>query len=180
MGKAIVLYTPDEHDAVFEEADSSRPLSGAPLPSIVAAENKLFLAYYTKLWLPEGRPNSPVLVSGSSLGTISLTEFECPIAFFSVPVSNETFDAHPLAFRGLSGYGVFRVENSSWIRRLTAVQYYHSKPYPGAFSDKKHFIFVFHDSIVEVAADDLRERSFDGSMIDAQGEMLQLMRDPSS
>jgi hypothetical protein len=166
-----MLYTPDERDAAIELTDFPRPLSGAPLPTILATEHRLLLAYYTTLWEPEPPSNKrskmPVLVGESTLGTIAIVDFRPPASFFSVPVSNETFDAHPLAFRGLAGCGVFRVENSSWIRRLVAVQYHHSKPYPGAFSDTKHYIFVFHDSIFEAAADDVDTRALQGSMGDA-------------
>ena len=118
----------------------------------------------------------PTLVRESTFGTIAVCDFKRPVSYFSVPVSDETFDAHPFAFRGLSGCGVYRVEDSSWLRRLTAIQYYHSRPYPGAFSSTKHFIFVFHDSILEVAADDVEVLSFEGSMEAAQDEMLQEMR----
>lgn len=50
------------------------------------------------------------------------------------------------------------------------------KPYPGAFSNTKHYIFVFHDSIFEAAADDAEARTFQGSMEDALDEMVQTMR----
>jgi hypothetical protein len=176
-----MLYTTDERDTVFEETEFPPPLSGAPLPMVFATEHRLLLAYYTKLWEREPpsnkRFNMPVLVSESSLGTITIVDFRRPAAFFSVPVSNETFDAHPLAFRGLTSYGVFRVEDSSWVRRLRSAQYHHRKPYPGAFSDLKHFIFVFHDSIFEAAANEFKTRTVEGSMVDAQDEMLQSMRE---
>jgi hypothetical protein len=113
----------------------------------------------------------PNLVSESSLGTITVADFRRPVAFFSTPVSNEAFDAHPLAFRGLAGDGVFRVENSSLIRRLLAIRHA-----PGAFSEMKHYIFVFHDSIFEVAAEGLELRTVEGSMQDAENEMLQSLR----
>jgi hypothetical protein len=176
-----MLYTPDERDTVFEETDFPPPLDGAPLPTVFATEHRLLLAYYIKLWQPETphnkRLNMPVLVNESSLGTISVVDFQRAAAFFSVPISNETFDAHPFALRGLTSSGVFRVEDSSWIRRLKAAQYYHRQPHPGAFSDLKHFIFVFHDSIFEAAANELEVRTVEGSMGDAQDEMLRSMRE---
>jgi len=174
-----MLYTPDERDTVFEETEFRPPLTGAPLPTVFATEHRLLLAYYTELWQPESppkRPNMPALVNESSLGTITVVDFRRPTAFFSVPVSNETFDAHPFAFRGLAGYGVFRVEDSSWIRRLKAAQYYDRKPYTGAFADLKHLIFVFHDSILEAAANGFDLRTVEGSMYDAREEMLKSMR----
>jgi hypothetical protein len=176
-----MLYTPDDRDMVFEATDFQSPLDGAPLPTVFATEHRLLLAYYIKLWQPEPPPNKrlsmPTLVDQSSLGTIAVVDFRRPAAFFSVPVSNETFDAHPFAFRGLTSSGVFRVEDSSWIRRLRAAQYCHGKSYAGAFSDLKHFIFVFHDSIFEVAANEIEVSTVEGSMGDAQDEMLQSIRE---
>ena len=168
-----MLYTPDERDTVIAETELPPPLGGAPLPTVFATEHRLLLAYYVRLLDPEPgrRRTMPALVSESSLGTITIADFRRPVAFFSTPVSNEAFDAHPLAFRGLAGDGVFRVENSSFIRRLLA-----TRPYPGAFSELKHYIFVFHDSIFEVAAKDLELRAVEGSMQDAENEMLQSLR----
>jgi hypothetical protein len=142
-----MLYTPDERDTVIAETDLPAPLGGAPIPTVFATEHRLLLGYYIRLWDPEParRRTMPNLVSESSLGTITVADFRRPVAFFSTPVSNEAFDAHPLAFRGLAGDGVFRVENSSLIRRLLAIRHA-----PGAFSEMKHYIFVFHDSIFEV------------------------------
>jgi hypothetical protein len=175
-----MLYTPDERDTVIREAGFPPPLDGAPWPTVVATEHRLLLAYYTEVWHPEPAPKKrlqmPLLVSESSLGTVAIVDFRHPVAFFSVPVSNKTFDAHPLAFRGLAGYGVFRVENSSWIRRLAAIQYCHDRPNPGALSPKRHYIFVFHDSVFEAAADALEVKNLQGSMGDAQDQMSQTLR----
>src|ERR1039457_2470863 len=123
-----MLYTPDERDTVFEAANLPPPVNGAPLPTVLATEHRLLLAYYINLWLPEPASNKrlsmPVLVHQSSLGSIAVVDFRRPATFFSLPVSDETFDGHPLAFRGLTTPGVFRVEDSSLIRQLKAVQYH--------------------------------------------------------
>src|SRR5690349_12499443 len=99
-----MLYTPDERDTVIVETKSPPPLPGAPLPTVFATEHRLLLAYYVRLWDPEPgrRRTMPALVSESSLGTIAVVDFRRPVTFFSVPVSNDALDAHPLAFRGLS------------------------------------------------------------------------------
>jgi len=172
----LILYTPDEQDAVLEEAEIPWPLPGAPLPCVLATEDALLLAYYTKVRRSSVSSNVPNLVGGSSMGTIALVDFRFPAAYFSVPVSNEILDAHPLSARGLSNYKVFTVDHSSWIRRLTAAQYYHERPYPGAYSNSKHYIFVFHDSIFEAVADGITVQSFFSSMDDAEGRMLELLK----
>jgi hypothetical protein len=178
-----MLYIPDERDTVMIESDLPLPLSGAPLPTTIATEHRLLLAYYTALWEPEPpsskRQKIPTLVSDATLGTIAIADFRRPIAHFSVSISNETFDTHPFAFRGLIGDAIFRVENSSWIRQLAAAQYAH-KQYRGTAASKKHFIFAFHDSIFEAAAEDLDIRTIQGSMADAVGEMAVMARTTAS
>jgi hypothetical protein len=171
-----MLYTPDEQDTVLEEADVPWPLPGAPLPCALATEDALLLAYYTNARRSSVPSNIPNLVSDSSMGTIAVVDFRFPAAYFSVPISNEILDAHPLTVRGLSNYKVFTVENSSWIRRLTAAQYYHDRPHPGAYSDSKHYVFVFHDSIFEAVADGVTVQSFFSSMDDARVKMLELLK----
>jgi hypothetical protein len=34
------------------------------------------------------------------------------------PSNDEAFSGHPLAARGLTPYGAFKIENSSWVRHL--------------------------------------------------------------
>jgi hypothetical protein len=171
-----MLYTPDERDSVHEESDIPFPVGGAPLPSILATEERLLLAYYSEIRSSGVSPRKPVLVNEGFKGRVVIVDFRLPVAFFSVPLSNETLEAHPLAHRGLVSYRVFRVENSSWIRRLVAAQYVHSRPFPGAFENSKHYIFTFHDSVFEAVADGVSVRSFPGSIRDAQEEMVDLIR----
>lgn len=171
-----MLYTPDERDYVHEETDIPAPVPGAPLPSILATDETLLVSYYSEIRLSGASSQKPILVNAGFKGTVVIADFRSPVAFFSVPLSNETLEAHPLAYRGLLSYRVFRVENSSLIRRLIAAQYVHPRPFPGAFKDSKHYIFTFHDSVFETVADTVSVRTFPGSIRDAQEEMLELIR----
>ena len=173
-----MLYTPDERDEIHGEHDLPVPVAGAPSPSILATEERLLLSYYTEIRIPAASPRKPLLVNEGVTGTVAIVDFRLPAAFFSVPLSNETLEAHPLAHRGegLKSCGVFRVENSTLIRRLIAAQYVHARPYPGAFASTKHYIFTFHDSVFEAVADGISVRTFPGSIRDAQNEMLELIR----
>lgn len=171
-----MLYTPDERDSVHEESDIPFPVGGAPLPSILATEERLLLSYYSEITSSIVSRHKPVMVNEGFKGTVVIVDFRLPVAYLSVPLSNETLEAHPLARRGLVSYGVFLVESSSWIRRLIAAQYVHSRPFPGAYEKSKHYIFTFHDSVFEAVADGVSVRTFPGSIRDAQEEMLALMR----
>jgi len=171
-----MLYTPDERDQIHEERDVPFPVPGAPLPSILATEERLLLSYYSEIRSSGTHSKKPVLVNDGFTGTVVIVDFRSPAAFFSVPLSNETLEAHPLAYRGLLSYRVFRVESSSLIRRLIAAQYVHPRPFPGAYESAKHYIFTFHDSVFEAVANGVSVRTFPGSIRDAQNEMLELLR----
>jgi hypothetical protein len=169
-----MLYTPDDRDRVLEE-DVPYPVPGAPLPSILATEERLLLSYYSEIRQLSPPSDRSVLVNSGFTGTVVIVDFRLHVAFFSVPLSNETLHAHPLAYRGLASYRAFRVENSSLIRRLVAAQYVHARPYPGAFENKKHYVFTFHDSLFEAVADGISVRTFAGSIREAQVEMMDLI-----
>ena len=80
-----------------------------------------------------------------------------------MPVGDEFREAHPLVGRGPAVLdGVVRVENSSLIRRLLSAQYIHHAPYPQAYDNSKHWIFVFKDSIFEIVAKSFTVREFRG------------------
>ena len=115
-----MLYTPDERDTVQEEHNIPFPIPGAPLPCVLATEQRLLLSYYSELRAPAAAPGKPVLVNETFAGTVVIVDFRLPVSFFSVPLSNETLQAHPFFYRGLVSYRVFQVEDSSWIRALTS------------------------------------------------------------
>jgi hypothetical protein len=70
---------------------------------------------------------------------------------FGMP-NDEALDGHPLFERGLGFYGAFRVEQSSWIRKLAAMNSVHPQHRPEAFDDLGHFIFTFKESTFECVA----------------------------
>lgn len=170
-----MLYTPNEDDKVQPEDGVPLPDPGAPLPFVVAREGRLLLAFYGEFEIDGGSP-APAIINQARPGSVVVVDFRRPLSYFSVPLSNETLDAHPFAFRGLTRYGAYRVDNSSWIRRLVSAQYVHRRARPEAFQNSKHFIFVFHDSVFECVADGLAHWVTEAAMETAQEQMLNLVR----
>jgi hypothetical protein len=170
-----MLYSPNDQDTVYEERGITPPDFGAPLPFVVAREGKLLLAYYGD-FEQNHRSDAPLVVNQGTVGSIVVVSFRRPLSYFSVPLSNETLDAHPLAFRGLTRNGVYRVEKSSWIRRLLAAQLVHRRALPETFQNSIHFVFVFHDSIFECVADSFEHWIAEGAMDTVQEQMLVLVR----
>lgn len=68
------------------------------------------------------------------------------------PPNDEAFAGHPLAARGLRPYSVARVEASSWIRTLEAMNRVHPHHRPDRYRELQHFVISFHDSTFECIA----------------------------
>ena len=85
----------------------------------------------------------------------------------------EAFSGHPLADRGFKPYSVAEVEQSSWIRRLAAMNAVHPSHKPELFAAYRHFIFAFHDSIFECVVKDFTVRLLRGSLRAALHKMTE-------
>lgn len=91
---------------------------------------------------------------------------------FGTP-NDEAFHGHPLAARGLRPYGAFQIDNSSWIRQLEKMNSVHHSHRPERFERLRHYVFSFHDSTFECAAESFSITSHEGSL----ETMLLIMRD---
>ena len=149
------LYVVDGEDNVIELADFPQSSVGAPLPSVIATEDQTFLVFYVQE-TPDGWDGSSVQMVGpdSEGKPLAIVSFDDCYAHMFGPPNNEAFKGHPLSSRGLHPYGVFKVENSSWLRGLDRMNAVHPMHSPGLFSDYSHFIFSFHDSTFECIAKD--------------------------
>jgi hypothetical protein len=70
---------------------------------------------------------------------------------FGAP-NDKALRGHPLADRGLDAYGAYRVDNSSWVRRLERMNRVHDRHSRERFLRLQHFILTFHDSTLECVA----------------------------
>ena len=68
------------------------------------------------------------------------------------PPSDEAFDGHPLASRGLEPWDAFEVVDSSWVRQLERMNAVHPAHRPEHFADYRHFILAFKDAVFECVA----------------------------
>ena len=149
---SCAVYEVDREDRVVEIADVPRSSVGAPLPVVVAAEGRLLLAYVAEVEDPSWNGGTPRSVTAESDEPAVRALFEDPRAHMFGPPNDEAFRGHPLAARGLEPYGVFRIERSSWIRRLERMNRVHPQHSPAAFEELSHFVFAFHDSTFECVA----------------------------
>ncbi len=133
------MYDVDSSDEVVPLTTLPQCDPGAPLPCVAAAEHVLRVAYIT-------------LGDGSDADAIVTVSFERPYAHMFGPPNDEAFHGHPLADRGLTPYGVFRIDHSSWLRRLERMNSVHPQHDPDAFEQLHHFVLSFHDSTFECVA----------------------------
>lgn len=137
------MYEVDEHDRVVLFENVPQPNAGAPVPALIADETRVELAFIARRADP------------SDDESIAVARFVRPYAHMFGPPNDEAFEGHPLAPRGLEPYGVFRIENSSWIRQLERMNAVHDYHNPEGFARLTHYIFAFHDSTFECVAADV-------------------------
>ncbi len=161
------MYSTDGNDRVIELADLPQCDTGTPLPTVIATDHQIYLMYYLKHTPAPGWDGTWVQeVDSHTSGNLAIISFErCHTHMFGWP-NDEILHAHPLAKLGLRHYGIFRVENSSWIRALEKMNSIHPMHRPGMLLSLSHFIFAFHDSTFECIAESYQVQIKDGSIKD--------------
>jgi hypothetical protein len=166
------MYEVDEYDRAVELCDLPQSSVGAPNPFVLADEHKVVLAYY----LEERDPNW----DGTTARIVGPTGVDEPIAIVRCnrcsvhmfgPPDDENLSGHPLAKRGLRQYGGFRIDRSSWIRKLERMNAVHSQLLAERFGNLQHLVFTFHDSTFECVCQDFEVTTTRGSIAEAVPEM---------
>jgi hypothetical protein len=140
--------------------------------ALAAAKGEEYAIPYNIGFLPEAAASEPVIIQTdfATILTFSATrpmpngkrgdagygivEFDlCSTTQFGYP-NDEARRGHPLYERGLVGYGVYEVCNSSWVKLETEQNRVAFPNTPD--STQRHFIFTFHDSTFECIARGLR------------------------
>ncbi len=144
------MYEVDSRDEVIELKELPQSSVGAPIPIVLADEFKVILAYYLEDGADQNRPKE----TDPSHESIAIVRFNSVTSHMFGPPNDEAFSGHPLAKRGLQPYSAFRVDQSSWIRRLERMNSVHPYHDPSHYKAKQHFIFAFHDSTFECVCKD--------------------------
>lgn len=117
--------------------DWPQPDAGAPEPRVYADDTRFVMRYYTQ--------NDRIAVINFPL--VSIFKFGSP--------NDEALGGHPLIQKGLKYYTVHKVANSSWIAELEKQNSVHPQHDTNRFlKDKHHYIFTFHDSTLELVANE--------------------------
>ena len=157
------MYEVDERDIVKEITDVPQSATGAPLPTVIATEDRLDLFYLVQVADPDtDGPKVKSVGPGAEKDQIAHIGFDHAYAHMFGPPNDEAFEGHPLASRGLSPYSAWEVLHSSWIRGLDRMNSVHRRHDSSLFSDLRHFIFAFHDSTFECVAGGMKPQLLRG------------------
>jgi hypothetical protein len=170
------MYQVDEKDRVIPLDDLPQSSIGAPIPLVIADEHRTALAYYLEdrdpLW--DGT-TVRMLNTATSDEPIAIVVFnQCYVHMFGPP-NDEAFEGHPLENRGVHPYGIFRIEDSSWIRQLERMNSVHEHHKPERFWELQHLIFAFHDSTFECLCRSFDMKTRRGSLVSMVPEMVALL-----
>jgi hypothetical protein len=143
------VYTIDSHDRVRELSDVAFPASEAPAPLLLADAESLVVTYTATTATAGDTSDSP---QPSPDGIATIVVFRHCYASHFGPPHEEAFSSHPLADRGLRPYGAFEVQHSSWLRELEFRTRGNPRQDPGLFEQLRHWVWTFHDSVLECAA----------------------------
>ncbi|KQZ31500.1 MULTISPECIES: hypothetical protein [Caulobacter] len=132
---------------------------GAPLPSLVADEQTLFVCYLLQTYEPDW--------DGSTIRVVEQDSENEPLAVLKVPFcrahlfgppNDEAISGHRLAKLGLEPFSAFEVTNSAWIADLERANRVHPYHHASQYAALRHFIFTFHDSVLEFIAESFEVR----------------------
>ena len=150
------MYHVDDRDRVVRVAIVPSHDAGVPAPMILATDKNLLLCYET---FPGGE-------------TLALLRFSRPYAHYFGSPNDEALEGHLLYPCGLKSYGIFEVEDSSWIRSLERMNSVHPTHRSDRFRNLRHFIFTFHDTCFECVAEAVSETTIIPNDVDARNKVL--------
>ena len=143
------MYTVDKRDRVHELTGVPCPSTATPDPLVLADEDTLVVTYITAK-PSSGQADGSALPSADE-GAAIVVFRQCYASHFGPP-NDEAFASHPLADRGLRPHSAFEVESSSWLRGLEVRNRAHPRHDPRLFQQLRHWVWTFHNSVLECAA----------------------------
>ena len=129
------MYVVDGRVRVVELHNVPKSSLGAPIPCAVADERHVILADCIQGESPGGDGSTTRVLGPVSVDEpIAVIRFNgCTLPMFGPP--ND--DAFALATRGVHPYGVFRIEDPSWIRKLERMNSVHRSHRPERYATQQ-------------------------------------------
>jgi len=149
--------------------------TGAPLPHLLANDDRTFLIFLVDRPDPnwDGTTLTVKNPADGRLESLALVEFVgCASVKLGSP-NDEVLHGHPLHKKGLEGYTAQVVRNSRWLAELDRINSVHPQYNPDRWRKLNHFIFWFHDTTFECAAESYKVELCDASFADLLARVSQ-------
>ena len=159
------VFLHNEEEAAIPIPNTYPQCSGAPIPLVLSNGYKTLLLFYIGTSNPNWskKANKIKILNENSKDYIALICFDLCRSFKYGGVNDEALHGHPLYDRGLVGYEMHEVKNSSWISELKKMNSVHDCYDEKHWASAKHIIFTFHDDIFECVADNYSVQVYKGN-----------------
>jgi len=127
---------------------------GAPTPTIISNEYKLFIMFYINKPDPNWDGTYVNVRDTANDEGIACFSFKKYCQFISGWPNEDVCTGHRYGEIGLEPYEFFEVINSEWIEDIMKKNRVHPYHKDEHFSKDRHFILYFHDSCFEIIAED--------------------------
>lgn len=142
---------------------------GAPSPTILSNDNKLFIAFYGESNNAVDMPQERNVIYDS--GIFALRFDECLKYVFGIP-GTETIQGHPYYKLGMRSCSFYELRNSDMIQSLQEMAKVHPYYNPEKWKAYKHYILTFHDNMFECIAKGFEVREENSSIYNQMGVIL--------
>lgn len=121
---------------------------GAPRPTILSNEHKLFLIFYG-----QSVTNLDKSIKKEKINNIVTIRFDDFVQFKFGNTNDEAISGHPLYELGLQPYAVQKIIDSEWVQKLVKMNSVHPHHKDEHFQNYEHYIFFFHDTCFEIVTE---------------------------
>lgn len=144
---------------------------GAPMPQVFSNGHKTYLIYLVD---QDAADLTEIDNTSETLYELALVEFSGHTFRFGI-ANNEVFSGLSLWNKGLEFYSAHLIENSNWISELKTINKVHPYYKEEKWKDRKHYMLLFHDEILEVIATDYKIETFNTTFAKLSTEVARRM-----
>lgn len=150
--------------------------TGAPMPQVFGNGHKTFLIYMVNEPDPKWDGTSISVIDNSSENEYPLAIVEFDGGTFRFGIANEdVFGGLSVAEKGMDWYEAHTIQNSMWIKELKTIHKIHPYYQESSWSDRKHYMLLFHDEMFEVIAKGYKVERFNSTFKNLAKEVIERM-----
>ncbi|MCP3929775.1 MAG: hypothetical protein GY705_11815 [Bacteroidetes bacterium] len=150
--------------------------TGAPMPQVFSDGGNIYLIYLIHEPDPNWDGTYVRMIDNTSETSypLALVEFDGYTFKFGV-ANDEVNHGLPLWNKGLKFYSAHEIENSNWIQELKKIHSVHPQFSEDRWKDLKHYVFLFHDELLEVICKGYKIEKFNTTFKKLAAEVVNRM-----